>query len=59
MSAMASETTGVSIVYSPFVQASIKENIKTLSHWPFWGEIIGDLWIPRTKGNCAENVFIW
>ena len=25
----------------PFVQAHIKENIKTLHHWPLWGESTG------------------
>ena len=26
----------------PFVQAQIKENIKTQGHWPLWGEFTGD-----------------
>ena len=33
------------------VQAQIKENIKTLRHWPLWGEFTGERWIPRTKGQ--------
>ena len=34
-----------------FVQAQIKENIKAPRHRPFWGELAGDRWIPRTKGQ--------
>ena len=34
----------------PFVQAQIKEKIKTLCHWPIWGESTGDRWIHLTKG---------
>ena len=38
MSAMASQITGLTIVYSIFIQAQIKENIKAPRHWPFvWG----------------------
>ena len=51
MSAMASQVTGVSIVYSKIFQAQIKENIKAPRHWPLWGESTGDRWIPRTKGQ--------
>ena len=35
----------------PFIQAQIKENIKTPRHWPLWGESSGDGWIPLTKGQ--------
>ena len=35
----------------PFVQAHIRENIKAPRHCPWWGESIGDQWIPRTKGQ--------
>ena len=34
MSALASQIAGVSMV-QPFVQAQIKENIKTPRHWPY------------------------
>ena len=50
MSAMASQITGVSIVYST-VQAQIKENIKAPCHWPLRGEFTGDRRIPLTKGQ--------
>ena len=32
-----------------FVQAQIRENIKTRCCWPLWGEYTGDRWIPLTK----------
>ena len=35
----------------PFIQAQIKENIKAPHQWPFLGELPGDRWIPRTKGQ--------
>ena len=31
-----------------FVQAQIKENIKALRHWSFWGESTGHRWIHKT-----------
>ena len=34
MGAMVPQLTGVSIVYSNFVQAQIKENFKAPRHWP-------------------------
>ena len=51
MSAMASQITGVSIVYPTVFQAQIKENIKALRHWPLWGEFTCDRRIPRTKSQ--------
>ena len=51
MSAMASQITGFTNVYTPFVQAQIIENIKAPRHRPLWGEFTGDRWIPHTKGQ--------
>ena len=34
----------------PFVQAQIKENIRTPRHWPLWGESTDDRWILLTEG---------
>ena len=51
MSTMESQITNLTIVYSTFIQAQIKENIKGPRHWPLWGEFTGDRWIPRTKGQ--------
>ena len=35
----------------PFIQAQIKENIKAPRHWPLWGEITRDRWIPCINGQ--------
>ena len=61
MSAMASQITSFTIVYSNFIQAQIKENIKAplkqnkenikASLAFVCGEFTGDRWIPRTKGQ--------
>ena len=51
MGAMAYQITSLTIAYSPFIQAQIKENIKAPRHWPLWGEFTGDRWIRRTKGQ--------
>ena len=34
-----------------FIQAQIKENIKTPRQWPLCREFTGDRWIPRTNGQ--------
>ena len=39
--AMASQITGVSILYTSVFQAQIDENIKGPRHWPLWGEFSG------------------
>ena len=56
MGAMASQITSVSIVCST-VCSQIKENIKTLRHWPLWGESTGHRWIPLTKGQWRGKCF--
>ena len=58
MTTMASQITGLTIVYPSVYSRQIKENIKAPRHWPLWGEFTGHQWIPRTKGN-AENISIW
>ena len=40
-----------------FIQAQIKENIKAPRHWPLWGEVTGDRWISRTKGQYRGKCF--
>ena len=42
MGAIASQITGLTIVYSPFIQTQMKENIKAPRHWPLCGEFTGD-----------------
>ena len=49
MSAMASQITSLTIVYSMVYQVQIKENIKAPRHWPLYGEFTGDRLIPGTK----------
>ena len=49
MGMIAAQITSLTMVYSTFIQAQIKENIKALRHWPLWGEFTGDRWIPHTK----------
>ena len=51
MSATVFQIIDVWLFAQPFVQAQIKENIKTPHHWPLWGESTGDRWIPLTKGR--------
>ena len=51
MSAMVSQITSLTIVYSTGYSAQIKENIKAPRHWSLWGEFTGHRWIPRTKGQ--------
>ena len=63
MSVMASQITGVSIVYSivySFVQARIKSNIEAPRYWPFSegiSPVIGESLAQRASN--AENVSIW
>ena len=42
----------------PFDQAQIKENIKAPRHWPLYGELTVDRWIPVQMASNAENVSI-
>ena len=49
MGAMASQTIGVSIVYSTVCSDVDQRNIKALRYWPLWGEFTGNRWIPRTR----------
>ena len=48
---MASQITGVLVVYSTVCSSGDKENIKAPRYWPWWGEFAGDRWIPRTIGQ--------
>ena len=57
ISVMASQITGVSIIYSTVVKVQIEESIKAPRHWPLWGEFSGDF--PVKGASNAENVSIW
>ena len=49
MSAMASQITSLTIVYSTDYPVADKENTKAPRHWPLCGESTGDRWIQCTK----------
>ena len=51
MTMMASQITSLTIFTQPFIRAQLKENIKAQRHWPLCREVIGDRWIPLTKGQ--------
>ena len=51
MDTMASQITILTIVYSTVYSGADKKNIKAQCHWPLCGELAGDRWISRTKGQ--------
>ena len=57
MGAITFQITSLTIVYSPFIQAQIKENTKALRHRPLCGEFTGQF--PLQKASNAENISIW
>ena len=61
MSTIASQITSVDILYSTFVQAQIKENIKAPRH--VTGLCVGNSPVtgefPAQKASNAKNVSIW
>ena len=59
MGATAPQITSVTIVYSTFIQAQFKENIKALRHWPLWGEFTGARWLVNSphKEPATPNIF--
>ena len=59
MTTTASQITSLAVVYSIFIQAPIKENIKAPRHWPFCGEFTGIGEFPAQRASNAENVSIW
>ena len=58
MTTMASQITSLAVVYSSFIQAQIKENIKAPRHWPLCGEFAGTGEFPAQRTSNAENVSI-
>ena len=59
MGVMASQITSLTIVYSTFIQALIKQNIKAPRHCPLCGEFTGTGEFPAQMASNAENVSIW
>ena len=66
MSAMASQITGVLILYSTVCSGVDQRKHQSFASLSVWGEFTGDRWIPRshrwiphTKASDAEHVSIW
>ena len=59
MSAMASQITGVSIVYSTSFSGADKKNIKAPRHWLCEGNLLVTGEFPAQSNSNAENVSIW
>ena len=57
MGLIASQITGLTIVYSIVIQTQITEIIKAPRHWPLCGEFTGERWIPRTNGQLRGKCF--
>ena len=57
MSTMTSLITSPTIVYSTVYSGADKKNIKAPRHWPLFGELTGDRWIPHTKGQWRGKCF--
>ena len=58
MTTMASQITILNVVYSIFIRAQIKENIKASRHWPLCGEFTGTGEFLAQRVSNAENVSI-
>ena len=57
MSPMASQITGISIVYPTVCSGADQRKHKAPGHWPLWGEFTGDRWIPLTKSQQSGKCF--
>ena len=55
MTTMASQITSLTVVYSPFIQTQIKENIKAPRHWHLCGEFTGTGEFPAQRASYTEN----
>ena len=53
------QITSLTIVYSSFIQAQIKENIKAPRHWLLCGEFTRTGEFPAQMASNMENVSIW
>ena len=57
MSAMASQVTGLTIVYSTVYSGADHRNFKAPCHWPVCVEFTGEF--PAQMASNAENISIW
>ena len=51
MSAVASQITSLTIVYSIVYSDADQRKHQSTRHWPLCGEFTGDRWIPHTNGQ--------
>ena len=58
MSMMASQITSLAIIFQPFIEAQIKDNIEAPCHWLCAGKspVTGEF--PTERASNAENVSI-
>ena len=59
MSAMASQITSFTIVYSTVYLGADQRKHQSFVSLALWGEFTGDRWIPRTKGQWRRKCFHW
>ena len=57
ISAVASQITGVSIVYSIVYSGADQRKQQTPRRWPLCGEFTGDRWFPRANGQQRGKCF--
>ena len=57
MSTMASQLTTTKIFRSIVYSGANQRNIKAPRHWPLWGELTCDRWIPQRKGQQRGTCF--
>ena len=57
MSAMASQITSLTIVYSTVYLGTAERKHQAPRHWPLCREFTGDRWIPRTNGQWRGKCF--
>ena len=57
MSTIASQITSLAIVFSTVYPGADQRKHKAPRRWPLWGELTGDRWIPRSKGQQRGKWF--
>ena len=57
LGAMASQITGISIVYSSVCSDADQRKHQSSASLSLWGEFTGDRWIPLTKGQLRGKCF--
>ena len=57
VSAMTSQFTSLTIVYSTVYSGAVQRKYQAPRHWPLWVEFNGDRWIPQTKDEQRGKCF--